>query len=33
VLDDDPLSVEPDRFLDWKPRATMVGGVWAVDNR
>jgi predicted amidohydrolase YtcJ len=33
VLDDDPLSVEPDRFLDWKPRATMVGGVWTVDNR
>lgn len=33
VLDEDPLEGEPDRFLDWKPRATMVGGVWAVDNR
>lgn len=33
ILDEDPLEVEPDRFLDWKPRATMVGGVWTVDNR
>lgn len=33
ILDDDPLDVEPDRFLDWKPRATMVGGVWTVDHR
>jgi predicted amidohydrolase YtcJ len=33
ILDDDPLEVEPDRFLDWQPRATMVGGIWTVDNR
>lgn len=33
VLDDDPLNADPDRFLHWKPRATMVGGVWTVDNR
>lgn len=33
VLDDDPLTAAPDRFLDWRPRATMVGGVWTVDNR
>ncbi len=33
VLADDPLTANPDRFLDWKPRATMVGGVWTVDNR
>ncbi len=33
ILDEDPLAVEPDRFLDWKPRATMVGGAWTVDNR
>jgi predicted amidohydrolase YtcJ len=33
VLDDDPLNVDPDHFLDWKPRATMVGGIWTVDNR
>jgi predicted amidohydrolase YtcJ len=33
ILDEDPLEVAPDRFLDWTPRATMVGGVWTVDNR
>jgi len=33
VLDEDPLAVEPDRFLAWKPQATMVGGRWTVDNR
>lgn len=33
VLDEDPLTAEPDRFLDWKPRATMVGGAWTVDHR
>jgi predicted amidohydrolase YtcJ len=33
VLDDDPLHVPADRFLDWKPRATMVGGAWVADNR
>ena len=33
ILDDDPLEVDPDRFLDWKLRATMVGGMWTVDNR
>ncbi len=33
ILDEDPLDVDPDRFLDCKPRAAMVGGVWAVDNR
>ncbi len=33
VLDEDPLTVDPDRFLDWRPRATLVGGVWTVDNR
>ena len=33
VLDADPLTVDTEQFLDWKPRATMVGGVWTVDNR
>jgi predicted amidohydrolase YtcJ len=33
VLDEDPIAVEPDRFLAWQPRATMVGGRWTVDNR
>lgn len=33
VLDDDPLAVEANRFLDWKPRATMVEGRWTIDNR
>jgi predicted amidohydrolase YtcJ len=33
ILDEDPLTAAPDRFLDWKPHATMVGGVWTVDNR
>lgn len=33
VLDDDPLLVDPVRFLEWRPRATMVGGIWKVDNR
>ncbi len=33
VLDADPLTVDTEKFLAWKPRATMVGGVWTVDNR
>lgn len=32
VLDDDPLAVEPDRFLDWKPVTTMVAGSWTTEN-
>lgn len=33
ILDDDPLTVPPDRYLDWRPRATMVGGIWRMDDR
>ena len=33
VLDDDPLTTTPDSLLDWRPRATMVGGMWKADRR
>lgn len=33
VLDEDPLSVDSGQLLDWHPRATMVGGIWRMDNR
>ncbi len=33
ILDDDPLAVSPERYLDWHPRATMVGGIWRIDDR
>ncbi len=33
VLDRDPLAAAPEQFLEWRPRATMVEGIWKVDNR
>lgn len=33
VLDMDPLTASADRFLEMRPMATMVGGVWTSDNR
>jgi len=28
VLDEDPLEVEPERLIELRPRATMLGGEW-----